>query len=77
MPEMDGIEATRQITEKFPDPDSEGPRVLVLTTFGQDEYISQALEAGAAGFLLKRMPADELIAAIKDAASRRIAHRPL
>ena len=62
--EMDGIEATRLISEKSPDPD-EGPRVLVLTTFEQDEYVSQALRAGASGFLLKRTPADELIAGIK------------
>ena len=64
MPEMDGIEATRILTEKSPDPD-EGPRVLVLTTFEQDEYVFQALRAGASGFLLKRTPADELIAGIK------------
>ena len=64
MPEMDGIEATRLISEKSPDPD-EGPRVLVLTTFEQDEYVFQALRAGASGFLLKRTPADDLIAGIK------------
>ncbi|MCH8221853.1 MAG: response regulator transcription factor [Chloroflexi bacterium] len=63
MPEMDGIEATRRISEKFPD--DEGPRVLVLTTFEQDEYVFQALRAGASGFLLKRTPADDLIAGIK------------
>ena len=68
MPEMDGIEATRRISELFPG--DEGPRVLVLTTFEQDEYVCQALQAGASGFLLKRMPADELIASIKDAAPR-------
>ena len=63
MPEMDGIEATRRVSEKSPD--DEGPRVLVLTTFEQDEYVFQALRAGASGFLLKRTPADELIAGIK------------
>jgi len=63
MPEMDGIEATRQIGEETPD--DEGPRVLVLTTFEQDEYVFQALRAGASGFLLKRTPADDLIAGIK------------
>ena len=63
MPEMDGIEATRRISEKSPD--DEGPRVLVLTTFEQDEYVFQALRAGASGFLLKRTPADDLIAGIK------------
>jgi DNA-binding NarL/FixJ family response regulator len=64
MPEMDGIEATRILTEKSPDPDN-GPRILVLTTFEQDEYVFQALRAGASGFLLKRTPADELITGIK------------
>ena len=63
MPEMDGIEATRRISEKFPR--HEGPRVLALTTFEQDELVSQAIQAGASGFLLKRMPADELIDRIK------------
>ena len=71
MPEMDGIEATRRISEQFPC--DEGPRVLVLTTFEQDEYVSQALRAGVSGFLLKRMPADELIARIKDATPRTMA----
>ena len=71
MPEMDGIEATRRINENMSG--DEGPRVLVLTTFEQDEYPRQALQAGASGFLLKRMPADELIARIKDAAPRTIA----
>ena len=68
MPEMDGIEATRRITDKnsrLGDPENVGYRVLMLTTFEEDEHVSRALEAGACGFLLKRMPADELIAAIK------------
>ncbi|MCH8221851.1 MAG: response regulator transcription factor [Chloroflexi bacterium] len=73
MPEMDGIEATRRISEKMSG--DEGPRVLVLTTFEQDEYLSQALQAGASGFLLKRMPADELIARIKAVASPNVTHR--
>lgn len=64
MPEMDGIQATRVLTENSPDPD-DGPRVLVLTTFEQDEYVFQALRAGASGFLLKRTPADDLIEGIK------------
>ncbi len=63
MPEMDGIEATRRIRERSPG--DEGPRVLVLTTFEQDEYVFEALRAGASGFLLKRTPADDLIAGIK------------
>ncbi|MDP6821804.1 MAG: response regulator transcription factor [Dehalococcoidia bacterium] len=63
MPEMDGIEATRRISTESPD--DESPRVLVLTTFEQNEYVFQALRAGASGFLLKRTPADDLIAGIK------------
>lgn len=63
MPEMGGIETTQRVSEKFPD--DEGPRVLILTTFEQDEYVFEALRAGASGFLLKRTPADELISGIK------------
>jgi DNA-binding NarL/FixJ family response regulator len=66
MPVMNGIEATRQIREQYSG--DEGPRVLVLTTFEHNEYVAQAMNAGASGFLLKRMPADELIASIKDGA---------
>ena len=50
MPVMDGIEATRQITH---DPELAGVRVIILTTFGQDEYVFDALHAGASGFLLR------------------------
>ncbi|MEL7976834.1 response regulator transcription factor [Isoptericola sp. F-RaC21] len=60
MPELDGIEATRRITA---DPDLDGVRVLILTTFDLDEYVYAALRAGAAGFLLKdARPADVLAA---------------
>jgi DNA-binding NarL/FixJ family response regulator len=60
MPLMDGIEATRRIV------DGEGaPHVLVLTTFDLDEYVYEALKAGASGFLLKDAPEDQLIAGIK------------
>ena len=59
-----GIDATRRLTaEAAVDPNR--PRVIVLTTFDFDEYAFQALEAGAAGFLLKRTPADDLIAAVR------------
>jgi DNA-binding NarL/FixJ family response regulator len=62
MPEMDGIEATRQIAAR----DGEaGPRVLMLTTFDLDEYVYDALRAGASGFLLKDVPAEELVAGIR------------
>ena len=60
MPTMDGIEATRQIT------DLDGAaKVLILTTFDLDEYVFQALRAGASGFLLKDRPPEELVAAIR------------
>ncbi len=61
MPELDGIEATRQITTH----NSPSTRVLVLTTFDVDEYVFEALRAGASGFLLKDVPADQLITGIR------------
>ncbi|MFF3502742.1 response regulator [Streptomyces sp. NPDC003247] len=62
MPRMDGVEATRQITG----PGRDGPaKVLVLTTFDLDEYVVEALRAGASGFLLKDAPATELVQAIR------------
>jgi DNA-binding NarL/FixJ family response regulator len=68
MPEMDGIEATRQLL----DPRGEatigayaGPRVLVLTTFDLDEYVYDALRAGASGFLLKDVTAERLFDAVR------------
>jgi DNA-binding NarL/FixJ family response regulator len=60
MPGIDGIAATRQITS-LQDP----PRVLMLTTFDLDEYIFEALRAGASGFLLKDCRADELLHAVR------------
>lgn len=62
MPRMDGVEATRRVTAEAGD---HGPRVLVLTTFDLDEYVIEALRAGAAGFLLKDVPADDLVDAIR------------
>lgn len=59
MPRMDGVEATRRIRE------AGGPEVLVLTTFDLDEYAFDAIEAGAAGFLLKDAALDDLVAAIQ------------
>jgi DNA-binding NarL/FixJ family response regulator len=64
MPILDGLEATRRILAG-PDPH---PRVIVLTTFDLDEYVYQALRAGASGFLLKDAPEDQLVAAIRIAA---------
>ena len=60
MPELDGIAATRQLVAE-----QVATRVLVLTTFDLDEYVFEALRAGASGFMLKDAPADELAAAIR------------
>jgi DNA-binding NarL/FixJ family response regulator len=62
MPVLDGIEATRQIAAQ---PDLAGVHVVILTTFGLDEYIFDALRAGAAGFLVKDTDAVELIRAVR------------
>jgi DNA-binding NarL/FixJ family response regulator len=59
MPDLDGISATRELLDAFP-----GVRVVILTTFEQDDYIFGALSAGASGFLLKRTRPEELVAAI-------------
>ena len=61
MPEMDGIEATRRIAARR----RRRSRVLMLTTFDLDEYVYDALRAGASGFLLKDVPAEELVAGIR------------
>ena len=66
MPEMDGLEATRRITGG--DRES-GPRVVMLTTFDFDDYVYEALRAGASGFLLKDAPRHDLIAAVRVAAA--------
>ena len=62
MPEMDGIEATRRIVREG---DGRPVRVLMLTTFDLDEYVYDALRAGASGFLLKDVPADQLADGIR------------
>jgi DNA-binding NarL/FixJ family response regulator len=62
MPVMDGLEATRRIVALDR---AEGIRVLVLTTFDLDEYVYEALQAGASGFLLKDTPPADLLAAIR------------
>jgi DNA-binding NarL/FixJ family response regulator len=61
MPGIDGIEATRQVTRHAPN----APRVLVLTTFDLDQYVYDALRAGASGFLLKDVTAERLIDAVR------------
>ena len=64
MPELDGLEATRRIVAGQP-----GARVLILTTFDLDEYVYEALRAGASGFVLKDDPPEQLIAAIRTVAA--------
>ena len=61
MPVMDGIEATRRIAEAGDD----RPRILILTTFDLDDYVYEALQAGASGFLLKDVPAETLFDAVR------------
>jgi DNA-binding NarL/FixJ family response regulator len=61
MPRMDGLEATRQVASKT--------RVVILTTYELDEYVFDALSAGASGFLLKAAPPEDLIRAIREVAS--------
>ena len=60
MPRLDGIAATRQLAGEG----GSGPQVLVLTTFGLEEYVYEALRAGASGFLLKDAPPEQLLGAI-------------
>jgi DNA-binding NarL/FixJ family response regulator len=61
MPNVDGLEATRRLLEGK----EEGPRILILTTFDLDEYVYEALRAGASGFLLKDTPPEHLVEAIR------------
>ena len=60
MPELDGLEATRRILAA-----NSNARILILTTFGLDEYLYEALRAGASGFVLKDDPPEQLIAAVR------------
>jgi DNA-binding NarL/FixJ family response regulator len=60
MPNLDGLEATRQIAAA-----GSGSRVLILTTFDLDEYLYQALAAGASGFSLKNAPPEQLLGAVR------------
>ncbi|MFG3196726.1 response regulator [Streptomyces sp. NPDC048208] len=61
MPLLDGIEATRAVLRTVPDP----PKILVVTTFEDDEYVYEALRAGADGFLLKRSRPEEIVHAVR------------
>ncbi|GGK71908.1 response regulator [Mangrovihabitans endophyticus] len=62
MPELDGLEATRQLLGAG---HHDGPRVIILTTFDLDDYVYEALRAGASGFLLKDAPAADLVHAVR------------
>lgn len=64
MPVMNGLDATRRITSA-----SNGPRVIILTTFERDPYIFEGLKAGASGFLLKRSTPEQLIEAVRTVAA--------
>jgi DNA-binding NarL/FixJ family response regulator len=66
MPGLDGLEATRRLLSG---PDQAGCKVVILTTFDVDEHVYEALRAGASGFLLKDVPADQLAHAIRVAAA--------
>lgn len=66
MPALDGIEATRKITSH-----GSPPKVLIVTTFETDEYVFEALRAGASGFVLKRTPPQELIDGIRAVAEEK------
>jgi DNA-binding NarL/FixJ family response regulator len=65
MPGMDGIEATRQLAGPGSGSPPDGPRILILTTFDLDEYVYDALRAGASGFLLKDVTAERLFDAVR------------
>ena len=71
MPELDGLAATEQIMSQ-PDP----PRIVILTTFGLDEYVSRAIVAGASGFLLKDATSADLIDAVHSVAAGDVAIAP-
>jgi DNA-binding NarL/FixJ family response regulator len=66
MPGMDGVQTTREIRRRFP-----AIQVLVLTTYGADEWVFEAIRAGAAGYLLKGTPRESLIEAVKGTAAGR------
>jgi DNA-binding NarL/FixJ family response regulator len=68
MPEVDGIEATRLVVES-----GSATKILILTTFGADDYVLAALRAGASGYLLKDAPRESLVAAIRAVAAGDVA----
>jgi DNA-binding NarL/FixJ family response regulator len=64
MPLLNGMEATRQITQNMP-----GAKVLVLSSYGDEDYVQKLLEAGAAGYLIKQTAANDLVLAIRETAA--------
>jgi DNA-binding NarL/FixJ family response regulator len=64
MPEMDGVEATRQITARF-----QGVKVIILTTFEDDEFVFEGIKAGALGYLLKDISSEEMADAVRKVAA--------
>lgn len=72
MPVLDGVAATARIAASGPD----APRVLILTTYESDDQILAAIEAGAAGYLLKAAPQDEIVAGIRSVAAGQTALSP-
>lgn len=69
MPELDGLEATARILADQPRDEDPPVRIIILTTFDPDEYIYRALKAGASGFVLKDIPPEELVAAVRTVAA--------
>ena len=67
MPHVNGVEATRTIRSLLPD-----TKIIILTTFNDDEYLMSGLRAGACGYLLKDMPSEQLAEAIRSAAKGRV-----
>ena len=61
MPGLNGLEATRQITREVP-----GTKVIILSSYGEDEYVAQLTEAGATGYLLKQTASSDLLKGIRD-----------
>jgi DNA-binding NarL/FixJ family response regulator len=71
MPNMDGVTCTRELISRFP-----GIKVLILSTFAEDEAIYEGLKAGACGYLLKDLPSENLITAIREARAGVVSMQP-
>jgi DNA-binding NarL/FixJ family response regulator len=61
MPRMNGLDATRQVKKRYPD-----VKILILSMYDDDEYVQQVIQAGASGYVLKRVAADDLVQAIRE-----------